>query len=90
MAAPAVPTPGMSIESAPSVELLILTCRSGDCVEQWSPEPITKDGRQVVALSIEVCPACGSSAWEVTEVQLRPVSPKRGRRHRSSHSGTGF
>ena len=46
MTASSVPPP-LSVESAASVELLILTCRDGDCVEQWSPAPITKDGRQV-------------------------------------------
>ncbi len=85
----------VQVDSSASLDLLVLTCRDGDCLEQWCPVPISKDGRTVVALSIEVCPACGSSSWEVTEVQVSgaPSSqthrqrPAR-RSHRSSRSGS--
>lgn len=85
----------VQVDSSASLDLLVLTCRDGDCLEQWSPVPICKDGRTVVALSIEVCPRCGSSSWEVTEVQVSgsPTALARrhraGRRaHRSSRSGS--
>jgi hypothetical protein len=84
----------VQVDSSASLDLLVLTCRDGDCLEQWSPVPVSKDGRTVVALSIEVCPRCGSSSWEVTEVQVSgsPTALARrraGRRaHRSSRSGS--
>ena len=61
---------------------LILTCRGRGCVEQWAPAPITSDGGDgTVQLSRERCPACGSSCWEVTAVQVAG-SPSRVRRRR--------
>lgn len=85
------------VDSSAALDLLVLTCRDGDCLAQWTPTPVTRDGRLVVALSVEVCPVCGSSVWEVTECQLSgsPTAQVRRRRaarrsHRSSHSGRGF
>lgn len=87
----------LRVDTSASLDLLVLTCRAGDCLEQWCPAPITRDGRTVVALSVEVCPACGSSVWEVTECQVSgsPTAQVRRRRdtrraHRSSYSGRGF
>ena len=99
MAAPSRPSrPAVRVDTSAVLDLLVLTCRDGDCLAQWTPTPVEKDGRLVVALSIEVCPICGSSVWEVTEVQVAS-SPSAGTRrsggsarrsHRSSHSGRGF
>ena len=44
-----------------SLDLLVLTCRSRSCTEQWTPVPISHGaGDGVVQLSMERCPACGS------------------------------
>lgn len=61
---------------------LVLTCRALGCVEQWSPRPFGDAADDVVQLSMERCPACGSSAWEVTQVQIAG-SPSRARRRMS-------
>lgn len=89
--------PLVLVDSSAVLDLLVLTCRDGDCLAQWTPTPIQRDGRAVIALSVEVCPDCGSSVWEVTECQLSgsPTAQVRRRRasrrsHRSSHSGRGF
>lgn len=85
------------VDTLAALELLVLTCRDGDCLAQWTPTPIQRDGQAVIALSVEVCPACGSSVWEVTECQVAgsPSARVRHRRqtrrsHRSSRSGKGF
>ncbi|GAA4872121.1 hypothetical protein GCM10023203_22200 [Actinomycetospora straminea] len=90
-------TASMHVDTSAALDVLVLTCRDGDCLAQWTPAPVERDGRLVIALSIEVCPACGSSTWEVTEVQVAgsPSAQVRRRRqnrrsHRSSHSGRGF
>jgi len=79
------------------LDLLVLTCRARHCVEQWEPTAIQDGTDGVVQLSQERCPACGSSTWEVTQVQVSgsPSAAVRRRRegrraHRSSHSGRGF
>ena len=102
MAAPSRPSrPAVRVDTSAVLDLLVLTCRDGDCLAQWSPTPVQRDGSEgpaVIALSVEVCPVCGSSVWEVTEVQVAS-SPSAGTRrsggsarrsHRSSHSGRGF
>lgn len=96
MAAPR-PAARTRVQTLALLDELVLTCRSADCVEQWSPAPITTDGGDgVVQLSAERCPGCGSSCWEVTAVQVAssPSAHARrhrgGRSHRSSHSGRGF
>ena len=79
-----------------SLDLLILTCRARYCTEQWTPVPVKDGGDGVVQLSTEQCPACGSSAWEVTQVQVSGSPSRntrgqtRGRCHRASRSGTGW
>ncbi|GAA4930872.1 hypothetical protein EV188_102509 [Actinomycetospora succinea] len=90
-------TASMHVDTSAALDVLVLTCRDGDCLAQWTPAPVERDGRLVIALSIEVCPDCGSSTWEVTEVQVSgsPSAQVRRRRqtrraHRSSHSGRGF
>jgi hypothetical protein len=77
------------------LDLLVLTCRSRSCTEQWTPVPVSAGGGDgVVQLSMERCPACGSSAWEVTQVQVSgsPSRTTRGRghAHRASRSGSGW
>lgn len=92
MAAPARPPRSrVQVRTAALLDELVLTCRAASCVEQWTPGPIGDDsGDGVVQLSLERCPACGSSTWEVTQVQVA-ASPSRARRqrarsHRSSRS----
>lgn len=86
----------MHVDTSAALEVLVLTCRDGDCLAQWTPTPIERDGRLVVALSVETCPACGSSTWEVTEAQVASSPSARTRRrgrgtgHPSSSSGRGF
>lgn len=82
------------VETRSMFDVLVLTCRGRYCTEQWEPAPIQGPGDGVVQLSMERCPACGSSAWEVTQVQVAShlAGPQRrpaGRRHRSSRSGAG-
>ncbi|GAA4807922.1 hypothetical protein GCM10023200_51980 [Actinomycetospora chlora] len=95
MAAPR-PAPQTRVQTLALLDELVLTCRGTDCVEQWSPAPIRADGSDgVVQLSTERCPACGSSCWEVTAVQVAssPCAQTRrrgGRSHPSSRSGRGF
>lgn len=76
------------------LDLLVLTCRSWSCTEQWTPVPISQGGDGIVQLSMERCPACGSSAWEVTQVQVSSSPSRthraRGRAHRASRSGSGW
>lgn len=73
------------VQSLALLDELVLTCRGLGCVEQWTPEPVETDGGDaVVQLSAEQCPACGSSCWEVTAVQVAG-SPSRARR-RSTRS----
>lgn len=101
MGAPTRPSgSAVRVDTSAALDLLVLTCRDGDCLAQWSPTPVQRDGSEgppVIALSVEVCPVCGSSVWEVTECQLSgsPSAQVRRRRasrrsHRSSHSGRGF
>ena len=86
----------MHVDTSAALDVLVLTCRDGDCLAQWTPTPVERDGRLVVALSVETCPACGSSTWEVTEAQVASSPSARTRRrgrgtaHRSSRSGRGF
>jgi hypothetical protein len=89
MAAPARPRARVQVRTAALLDELVLTCRAASCVEQWTPAPIGDDsGDGVVQLSLERCPACGSSVWEVTQVQVAPsrVRRQRARTHRSSRS----
>ena len=77
------------------LDLLVLTCRSRSCTEQWTPIPVRSGGGDgVVQLSMERCPVCGSSAWEVTQVQVSGSPSRRerarGRAHRASRSGSGW
>lgn len=75
------------VQTMALLDELVLTCRGLDCVEQWTPAPIpTEGGDGVVQLSTERCPACGSSCWEVTVVQVAG-SPVRARRRASRKGG---
>ncbi len=75
------------VQTMALLDELVLTCRGLDCVEQWTPAPVTTDsGDGVVQLSTERCPACGSSCWEVTAVQVAG-SPTRARRRTSGKRG---
>lgn len=68
------------VQTMALLDELVLTCRGLDCVEQWCPAPARTDsGDDVIQLSTERCPACGSSCWEVTAVQVAG-SPVRARR----------
>lgn len=78
MAAPARPRARVQVRTAALLDELVLTCRAASCVEQWTPAPIGDDsGDGVVQLSLERCPACGSSTWEVTQVQVAALSLPR-------------
>ncbi len=75
------------VQTMALLDELVLTCRGLGCVEQWTPAPIRTDGRDgVVQLSMERCPACGSSCWEVTAVQIAG-SPVRARRRTARKRG---
>lgn len=82
MGAPARPVSSrVQVRTAALLDELVLTCRSRACVEQWTPAPIPDDsGDGVIQLSLERCPACGSSTWEVTQVQVAASPARRTRR----------
>lgn len=73
----------VQVRTAAVLDELVLTCRAQGCTEQWEPAPIPNGaGDGVVQLSVERCPACGSSCWEVTAVSVAG-SPSRLRRRRA-------